>query len=156
MTAHATIERTSQQDQGASFAQGAQKTGELTFKPTLDVYELDQGYRVIVDLPGAQPEAIDLTVEDGVLSIQASVPDRAPPSAQWLHAEYGVGNYRRRLRLGEDIDPQGIAASYVNGVLTIDLAKRHRHQPRRIVVQGADHSTGGQPGSGEHRPQSDR
>lgn len=112
------------------------KTGSITYRPLLDLYDLRDRYELHVDLPGSSADAIDLTVNDGVLCIEAKVPWRYPDQARSLLSEFGVGNFRRELRIGEDIDADNLSASYKAGVLVVSLPKRPEHQPRKVQVKG--------------------
>ncbi len=117
---------------------GHQKTSTVTYRPPLDLYDLNDHYEVHVDLPGSSKDTIDVTLEEGTLTIEAAVPDRYAGNITPLHGEFGIGNYRRQIRLGEDIDSEALEAAYANGVLTITLPKKAERQPRRIEVRAAD------------------
>lgn len=111
------------------------KPRDMTYRPSLDLYDLEDAYELYVDLPGTTSDDIDVVVHDGVLTIEANVGARHSDGIEPMHVEYGVGNYRRRLRLGEDIDGDGMVASYASGVLILRLPKRSERQPRRVEVR---------------------
>jgi HSP20 family protein len=111
------------------------KQTDVAYRPPLDLHDAGDRYELHVDLPGASPDAVDVRVHNGVLTIDARVPDRAPEDAEVLRAEFGVGDFRRQLRLGEDIDPGAVDATFADGVLTLALPKRAERQPRRIAVR---------------------
>jgi HSP20 family molecular chaperone IbpA len=111
------------------------KSGSVTYRPPLDLFDLGDRYELRVDLPGASPEAIDLTVQDDTLRIEATVPWRYPDQARVIQAEFGVGNFRRELRIGEDIDADKLSADYTLGVLIVTLPKLPDRQPRKIQVR---------------------
>src|SRR4051812_8941822 len=92
-----------------------------TFTPTVDIRENADAYFLVADVPGATPEGVDLTVEQGVLTLRASVPARDPEGARRVVREYGIGSYERSFRIGEGIDTQKISADLKNGVLTLTL-----------------------------------
>mgnify|MGYP006266703625 CR=1 FL=1 len=111
------------------------KTGDLTYRPLMDLYDLGDRYEARMDLPGSAPELIEVTAHQGVLTVEARVGDRwGQAGLTPVHAEYGIGDFRRRVRLGEDIDPNKLEATYADGVLTLVLPKRAERQPRRIEV----------------------
>jgi HSP20 family protein len=114
---------------------GHTKTGDVTYRPPLDLYDLPDRYEIHFDLPGASPEDIDVTVDDGVLTVEARVPWRYPEGLEPLHVEFGIGDFRRQVRIGEDIDSEALEASYVDGVLTIALPKRAERRARRVQVR---------------------
>ena len=120
-------------DENACAAE-ARKTADVTYRPEMDIFDLGDRYELRVDLPGAWREHLDVTMHEGVLTIEASVPGRVPEGVRPIHAEYGVGDYRRRVRLGEDIDPERLEANYSLGVLTLTLHKRAELGPKRIEI----------------------
>lgn len=113
------------------------KLSHTTYRPPVDLYEFSDRYEIHADLPGADSGSIDVRVQDGELCLFAEVPDRYDADITPLHLEYGIGGYRRRIRLGEDIDLEQLDACFRDGVLTISLPKRADQQPRRIQVRTA-------------------
>lgn len=111
------------------------KTSDMTYRPPLDLYDLGDRYEIQFDVPGTTAEAIDVTVNDHVLTIEARVEARYPGNITPLLGEYGVGDFRRQVRLGEDIDSESLTAAYTDGVLTLSLPKRAERQPRRVEVR---------------------
>lgn len=108
----------------------------LTFQPNVDI--CDQGAEVLLvcDVPGARPDGIDVSFEDGVLSIQAAVAPRELPGRS-LRREYRIGDYRRAFRLGEGFDASLITADYRRGVLTIRVPRLAAVRPRKVEVRTA-------------------
>ena len=106
-----------------------------SFAPEVDIHETDSEFVLTADLPGATTESIDVHFDDGVLTLRASVPPRTAPDARFVQREYRVGDYARRFRLGEDIDPDAISASYSDGVLTLTLPKKAVAQRRKIEIK---------------------
>ena len=104
-----------------------------TFRPTYDVLRDAEGLTLIADVPGAKPATITVTFEKDTLTVRAPVVPRARRSAL-LVEEYGVGDYLFSVRVGDDVEPAGIAAACSAGVLTIRLPKRAEFKPRRIDV----------------------
>jgi len=113
----------------------ARRHSEATFRPEVDIYETADEFVILANVPGASAETLDLTVEHGTLLLRAPVSPRWPEGATCLAAEYGVGNFERSFRLGEDIDSSRIGAELRDGVLTLRLPKGEQAKPRRIAVQ---------------------
>lgn len=107
---------------------------EVTYWPRFDLWEGDQEYRLVGDLPGVAPEDLEVRLEQGELSIHGKV-TRPGSERTALWQEYDVGDFHRVFQLGQDIDGQAIAAELRDGVLTVHLPKRPEVQPRRIAVQ---------------------
>jgi HSP20 family molecular chaperone IbpA len=108
----------------------------LTFQPNVDICDLGAEVLLVCDVPGAQPDRVDVTFEDGVLAVQAAVPPRELPGAV-LRREYGIGDYRRSFRLGEGFDASLITADYRRGVLTIRVPRLAVVRPRKVAVRTA-------------------
>jgi HSP20 family protein len=119
---------------GAATGGESHKVGAVTYRPRINMYDLGDRYEMHVELPGAPREEIHASTNEGVLTIEARVPSKYPGDAIPLRTEYGVGNFRRQVRLGEDIDTERLAATYEQGVLTLVLPKLPARQPRRIPV----------------------
>ena len=85
-------------------------------------------------MPGASPDKIDISFEDGILSVQASVAARRLPG-RGVRQEYGIGDYRRTFRLGNGFDASQISADYRRGVLTIHVPRLAAVLPRKIQVR---------------------
>ena len=107
-----------------------------SFQPGVDVYDCGTDVTVVADIPGARPDGIDVTFDDGVLSLTAAVPDRDLPG-RGVRQEYGVGDYRRSFRLGDGFDASLITADYRRGVLTIRVPRLAAVRPRKVEVRTA-------------------
>lgn len=105
--------------------------------PPVDIMEFDNRFQLFVDLPGVDPKAVDITLDNGVLTItgERSLSD-APEDAQVLHRrnERGHGRFHRRFILPDTVDADNVNATDRNGVLEISIAKQAKAQPRRIKV----------------------
>lgn len=112
------------------------KTGSVTYQPPMDVYQFEDRYEVVFDLPGTTAEQIAASIDGDVLTVEAGVAPRYGAGITPLLGEYGVGGFHRHVRMGEDIDAERLSARYEHGVLTVSLPKRPERQPRRIQVTG--------------------
>ena len=112
---------------------GSSAEQRLTYRPNVDVATCDDSLVLIADIPGSSASAIDVQVEDGVLSIDAAVPARSLPGTA-VRREYGIGGYQRSFQIGADFDASQIAATYRNGVLTIRVPRLAGERPRTIPV----------------------
>ena len=102
----------------------------------LDVHENSSTYTVFANIPGVDPEAIDLNLHDGVLTISAQVPQaEVEDEARILLNERTTGHFSRRLNLPREVDADHIEATYDNGVLTLVVPKSPEAQPRQILVK---------------------
>ena len=78
----------------------------------MDLYKVDDHYVLTADLPGVDPGSVDVTVDNGTLTLTAHRSARSEDSVQWLTSERFFGTYRRQLALGEGVDTTRIAATY--------------------------------------------
>lgn len=107
----------------------------------MDLYKVDDHYVLTADLPGVDPGSVDVTVDNGTLTLTAHRSMRSEDSVQWLASERFFGTYRRQLALGDGIDTTKIAATYENGVLTVTIPLAERARSRRIEVSHSGAAT---------------
>ncbi len=106
----------------------------------LDVYETDGGYVIYTALPGVNPENINVSVEDDVLTISGEV---AKPSfdekdnVRTLAQERTTGKFARSVRVSTPVESDKIEAAYENGLLKLTLPKTPAAQPRLIPVKAS-------------------
>lgn len=105
-----------------------------TYVPHVDILEKQDELTLLIDMPGAESDKIDVQFEDGTLAILGTVPPRHP-DARYLAKEYGVGNFYRTFQVDESIDVEGIKAEYRDGVLTLHLPKVAAARPKKIEVK---------------------
>jgi HSP20 family protein len=105
----------------------------------MDLCKINDHYVLTADLPGVDPGSVDVSVDNGTLTIAAHCTARSEESVQWLANERFFGSYRRQLSLGEGIDASAIAATYENGVLSVAIPLAERAKPRKIdIAHGGD------------------
>ena len=110
--------------------------GGVTFTPRVDIVETETELLLYADLPGVAPEDLDVRYEKGELSLVGKVAQRNG-GAEYLAAEYGIGDFYRQFSIGEAVDAEQISAEMKEGVLTVHLPKTEAVKPRRIEVSGA-------------------
>jgi HSP20 family protein len=97
---------------------------------------------VFFDLPGMAPWAIDLTVEQNVLTIKAERSFDGREGDEVIAAERLHGAFTRQLPLGETLNAERLVASHETGVLTVRIPVAELAKPRRVqIIQGADGRT---------------
>jgi HSP20 family protein len=107
----------------------------------MDLYRSGDHYVLHADLPGVDPGSVDVSVDNGTLTIRAERSGRTEESVEWLASERFVGSYMRQLALGDGIDTERIAATYEGGVLTVTIPMAERAKPRRIQIDSkAEHT----------------
>lgn len=105
------------------------------YTPAVDIFENETSFILYADVPGADEQSVDITLEKDVLTINAKVKEEIPTGSKLRYAEYGIGDYRRSFTLGDRIDRDKIEATVKNGVLKVVLP---RIEPvvRRIQIRG--------------------
>ncbi|MGW3471986.1 Hsp20/alpha crystallin family protein [Saccharopolyspora sp. NPDC000995] len=109
----------------------------------MDAYRAGDNYVVEFDLPGIDPESLEVSAENNTLTVRAQ--RRGRPSGEgdaevsYLTAERPRGTFSRQLSLGGGLDVDHISADYTDGVLTVTLPVAEKAKPRRIEI---DHGGG--------------
>ena len=102
----------------------------------MDAYRRGDDFFVHLDLPGVNPDSIDVTVEGQGLTITAERRFEQHEDDEILVSERPQGRFSRELRLGTSVDSEKIAAGYQDGVLTLTLPVAAQAKPRRVEVRG--------------------
>jgi HSP20 family protein len=103
--------------------------------PPVDIYETEAGLVVVADVPGVTQEALDVRVDNNILTIRGQA--RHVMAGEPIHREYALVNFFRQFELNEKVDQQHITADLKGGVLTLHLPKAEEVKPRRIAVRSA-------------------
>ena len=106
-------------------------------RPLTDIVETDQGVSMILEMPGVAAGAVEITLENRVLTIRGKVEPMRPENPELAYAEYGGGDFERAFTLSEDFDPDRIEAEMRGGVLTLTLPRALEAHRKRIAVKGA-------------------
>jgi len=110
----------------------------VNWAPAVDILEFSDRFDLYVDLPGVDAAKVDLTLEDGVLTICGErAEDAVAPrgeAPQYRRTERGQGRFYRRFVLPDTVDGDKVRATGRNGVLTITIPKQARAMPRRIQI----------------------
>ena len=105
----------------------------------MDAYRAGDQFVVAFDLPGVDPDAIELDVERNVLTVKA---ERRPVATgehvEMQVAERPLGVFSRQLFLGDTLDTDHIDAGYDAGVLTLRIPIAERAKPRKISISNTD------------------
>ena len=107
----------------------------------LDVVRHENDVTLRLDVPGIDRDAIDVTVDRGILSVTVRRLQERTENDKFFVRERTMGTFTRRLRLPENLNADAVEASYDNGVLEVRIPVLEQAKPRKIEVQQA----GGQP-----------
>jgi HSP20 family protein len=105
--------------------------------PLVDIHEEANQFVLNVDLPGVDPKAVEITSDQGVLTIRGHRQEPSREAREARRVERITGEFQRRFSLPESADVQNIKAKAVNGVLEVSIPKLAQVQPHRIAVEAA-------------------
>jgi HSP20 family protein len=116
--------------------QGNDRAMTTAWAPALDISERKDAYLVTVEVPGVEPEDLDITMEDGLLTIKGERQFTSESSEQQFHrVERRYGAFRRSITLPAQVQTDQIEATFDNGVLQIVVPKAEEAKPKRIQVR---------------------
>jgi HSP20 family protein len=119
----------------------AQQVFGTTTRPAampMDAYRKGHDFYVHFDLPGVDPDKIDLTIEQNVLTVRAERPPLSGNGAELLVTERPAGTFSRQLFLGETLDGENVEADYNAGVLTLTIPVHEAAKPRKLEINTTD------------------
>jgi HSP20 family protein len=106
--------------------------------PALNAWVNDEGLMVTAEVPGVNPEDIEITILDDTLTLSGSRnTDELPDGAEFKRRERGSGEFSRSIELPFRVDGDAVEAHFNNGVLQITLPRVPEEKPRKITVKSA-------------------
>jgi len=118
--------------------QSDSSSATASWVPPIDIYEYVDRFELYVDVPGVDPNKVELTLEGGVLTLSG---ERHEPNgqkqaedAQYRRIERGVGHFYRRFVLPDTVDSEKVNATGKDGVLRVTIPKQAKAMPRRIQI----------------------
>jgi HSP20 family protein len=117
--------------------QTANRRSAATAMP-IDAYRQGDSFYVHFDIPGVDPQSVELTVEKNVLTVRAERGASWGAEAELIVAERPQGSFSRQIFLAETLDSDRIDASYDSGVLTVRIPVAEAAKPRRVTIGQRD------------------
>ena len=118
--------------------------GQVWGGPALNVYEEGDQLTVEAQLPGINPDNLDINVEQGVLTISGQTATQEERKERnYLVREHRTGRFSRSMRLPTTYNADGCAASFEHGVLRLTFPKSEAAKPRRIQIGGSQPAVAG-------------
>ncbi|MGB8168817.1 MAG: Hsp20/alpha crystallin family protein, partial [Chthoniobacteraceae bacterium] len=103
--------------------------------PTLDMYDEKDRFLVSVELPGMKKDEINLSYQDGVLTVSGERKhEREGKEGETFRSERYFGKFQRTVSLPASVDASKITATYKDGVLQVDVPKAEEAKPKQIQV----------------------
>ena len=120
---------------------GDSSSATAEWMPAVDIREFTDRFELLVDLPGVDPKGVDITLDNGVLTLagerrdERSTRGNDQEELQQHRVERRLGRFHRRFILPDTVDTENVSATGRNGVLEISIAKHAKAQPRRITIK---------------------
>jgi HSP20 family protein len=110
--------------------------GRAAFRPNADVYYANRENAVVVklELPGIDPDAVSLEIEENVLRVSGVRSDQRPAEAAYQQMEIAYGRFERAVALPPEVDAPKATARYSGGFLEITIPVKPRSATRRIPI----------------------
>ncbi len=108
---------------------------EAVVAPFVDIYETENDFILVANMPGVTRDEVKLKMDEGSLSIFGKVNFNELKNRKYILNENEVGNYFRKFRISNSVDETKIEARFDNGQLTLKLPKHDRIKPRTIEVK---------------------
>jgi HSP20 family protein len=125
-----------QNDMTRHFGRAYETEGARAWAPPVDIYETADGYRVVAELPGFGPDDVDVTVNDGMLTIKGERKFYDEVDHENFHRiERRFGSFQRAVSLPSQVQADGVEATFEKGVLTVSIPKADEAKPRRIEIK---------------------
>jgi len=105
------------------------------FLANADIFETEDALTVVLEMPGVDRDNIDVSVENGLLTVEGKINVNKYEGLRPLYSEYNIGPYRRSFRISNRVDQDKIRAEMRDGVITLVLPKAEEAKPRRIEVK---------------------
>ena len=113
-----------------------ERTEQATwYTPLVDVVENGEAFLFQADLPGVSAGDVDVSFENGVLTIAGRVQPRQPADQRYAWQEYGTGHFYRQFTIGAPVNTDGIRAALKNGVLELYVPKAESAKARKIKIK---------------------
>lgn len=103
--------------------------------PAVDIKENEDNFVIVADIPGVEPDDIEVNMDNGMLTIKGEKEtEKKEEKDDYKRIERSYGSFYRRFSLPDTADPDAISAKSDHGVLEITVGKQQRTQPRKIAV----------------------
>lgn len=103
--------------------------------PPMDITETEDKVRVMADLPGINPEELDISISDNILTVRGEKKEEREEQGEYPYsAERRYGSFSRSIDLPCSVDPNQVNANYHNGVLKIEMQKSPEIRRKKISV----------------------
>lgn len=119
----------------ASAEPGQEMLAMADWAPSVDISETDAAYLVRAEIPGVKKEDVEVTIQDGMLTIQGERKQETEEKGKKFHrVERCYGSFMRSFQMPDDADAEKVTAEFKDGMLNITLTKSEKAKPRQVNV----------------------
>lgn len=101
---------------------------ELTNQPATNLYDQEDHVAIELSVPGYEKEQIKISVEKDLLIIKGEVENEGNQKVTYARVEFKPGNFEKKFKLSEKLDPEKINAGFKNGILKVTVSKKEEEQ----------------------------
>ena len=121
-----------------SFFRPVRQSASGAWLPAMNISETESAYQIALELPGLNPEDVNVELHDGMLTISGErKTEEQSEDRRWHRVEHVYGKFQRELKLGTPVDEDNVTANFKNGVLSVVIPKSEQAKPRKIEVTGS-------------------
>ena len=118
------------------FGEGELGTKAAGWAPPVDIRETDQNIVLTAELPGVNPNDVDIRLEDGTLYLKGERKfEKETKEENYHRIERSYGTFARSFQLPQSVKADDVKAEYKDGVLTLTLPKREEAKPKTIKIK---------------------
>lgn len=118
-----------------AYAPAANEASAHQWAPAVDIREEDDRFLLHADLPGVKREDVEITLEDGVLTVTGKRESESEEQREGFHRRERVhGTFMRQFTLPDTVNTDNISATVTDGVLEIGIPKQAKPEPKKITV----------------------
>jgi len=103
--------------------------------PAINVIQTPAEVQVFVFAPGVDPRKLDVSIQQGLLTVSGERQIPAHEQASYYRQERFGGEFRRAISLADEVDPERVDATYREGILRVRLQRREAARPRQIEIR---------------------
>jgi len=115
-----------------------QKTALRTYQPVVDIYRTDAAIYLNAEMPGVDETTLSVALDNDILALRGDTDTGLYHSTGRRHQEFRPGRYQRSFRLGQQMNRDGIQASFKNGLLQLEIPLRAKNPRRKITIETTD------------------
>lgn len=117
--------------ESSSVVSEATRKNDQYISPSVDIFETECGLTLVADMPGLDEKRLEVSIDQGVLTIKGDAPAGA---GAFYHREFAMAGYWRQFVLSDSFAAEKAEASIRQGVMTLKIPKAEAAKPKRIAV----------------------